>query len=124
MPRGKPKHAVATGDVREASRTNSSNHPDTAGTRQNRDMGRDVVRVSAPALRQGVHRLVGRIDWNRRAVRDAVAILALAAASLILSEWFDLFAALMKFQSICGDWGLDDLAMLLIWRQLPLRREN
>ncbi len=77
-------------------------------------MGRDVIKVSDPALRQGLHRLLGRIDWNRRAVKDAAVIFALAAASLILSERFDLFAAMMKFQAIHGDWGLDDLVMLLI----------
>jgi diguanylate cyclase (GGDEF)-like protein/PAS domain S-box-containing protein len=77
-------------------------------------MARDAVRVSDPAPRKGIHRALGHIHWNRRAVRDAVIIFALAVVSLTVSEWFDLFAALMKFQAIRGDWGLDDLAMLLI----------
>ena len=72
------------------------------------------MRVSALALRQGVHRLLGRVDLNRRAVRDGVVIFTVAAVSLTISEWFDLFVALMKFQAVYGDWGLDDLAMMLI----------
>jgi diguanylate cyclase (GGDEF)-like protein/PAS domain S-box-containing protein len=83
-------------------------------TSENPDMRRHVMRVSVPALRQGVHRLLGRIDLNRRAVRDGIVILALAAVSVTVSEWFDLFSAIMKFQAIYGDWGLDDVAMLLI----------
>jgi diguanylate cyclase (GGDEF)-like protein/PAS domain S-box-containing protein len=72
------------------------------------------MRVSAAALRHGAHRLLGRLDLNRRSVRDGVVIFVLAAVSLTVSEWFDLFAAIMKFQAVYGDWGLDDVAMLLI----------
>ena len=72
------------------------------------------MKASAPALGQGVQRWLSRIDWNRRAVRDAAVIVVLAVISLTISEWFDLFAAMMKFQALYGDWGLDDMAMLLI----------
>ncbi len=77
-------------------------------------MGRDLISVPSPPLRQGPPHWLGRIDWNWRAVRDAAVIFALAALSLIVSEWFDLFAGMMKFQAIYGDWGLDDIAMALI----------
>ena len=70
--------------------------------------------VAISLLRRRVHPWLSRIDWNRRAVRDAAVIFVLAVVSLSISEWFDLFAALMKFQAIYGDWGLDDLAMALI----------
>ena len=97
-------------------------------------MRSDVVSVSAPARRHGVRLWLGRIDWNRRSVRDAAVIFALAAIAVIACEWFDLFAAMMKFQSIYGDWGLDDLAMTLIvlafalsaytWRRLEDLKEE
>jgi diguanylate cyclase (GGDEF)-like protein/PAS domain S-box-containing protein len=85
-----------------------------ARSRWDQQMGRDLINVPAPPLRLRLHPWLNRIDWNRRAVRDAAVIFALAALSLALSERFDLFAALMKFQAIYGDWGLDDLAMMLI----------
>jgi len=77
-------------------------------------MGREAMSVSASALRQGIYRLLRRVDWDQRAVRDAAIIVALATMSLIAGERFDLFAAMMKFQAVYGDWGLDDLAMALI----------
>jgi diguanylate cyclase (GGDEF)-like protein/PAS domain S-box-containing protein len=57
--------------------------------------------------------LLARIDWRQRAVRDAIVIAALTIIVYGFSEWLDLFAGIMKFQSIYGDWGLDDLAMML-----------
>jgi len=77
-------------------------------------MGREPMNVSTTAPRHGIHRLLGRIDWNRRAIGDAAVILLLAILAWALSERFDLFAALMKFQAVYGDWGLDDVAMLFI----------
>ena len=77
-------------------------------------MGRNVMGASAPTPRLGLHRLLGSIEWNQRAIKDAGVICVIAVISLIASEWFDLFAAMMKFQAIYGNWGLDDLAMALI----------
>ena len=64
-------------------------------------------------LRQHSAALLGRIDWRQRAVKDALVIFVLAAIAATLSEWLDLFAGIMKFQAVHGEWGLDDLAMTL-----------
>ena len=61
-----------------------------------------------------VHRLLARVDWKQRAVRDAAALAALGLITWALSEWLDLFAGIMKFQAIYGDWGLDDLVMMCV----------
>jgi diguanylate cyclase (GGDEF)-like protein/PAS domain S-box-containing protein len=70
----------------------------------------DSLRESA---QQQARRLLARIDWRQRAARDAIVIAVLAMVAWGLSEWLDLFVGIMKFQSIYGDWGLDDLAMML-----------
>jgi len=70
--------------------------------------------VSAPLSRRRAHHRFGRIEWNRRAVRDAAVVFLIASVAWTASERFDLFAAIMKFQSVYGEWGLDDLAMMLI----------
>ncbi len=61
-----------------------------------------------------------RLAWSRSAVREAIGILIVAICAWWLTEWFDLYAALMRFQSIYGDWGLDDLAMALTVTSLAL----
>jgi len=55
-----------------------------------------------------------RIDWSKRAVSDAVAIVVLAALAYCLSEWLDIFNVIVKFQAVYGDWGLDDLVIICV----------
>ena len=90
------------------------------------------------SLRESVQRrlrsLLQRIDWRQRSTRDAALVAVAAIVAYGLSERLDLFAEIMKFQAIYGNWGLDDLAMISVvlafalsaytWRRhLDLTRE-
>jgi diguanylate cyclase (GGDEF)-like protein/PAS domain S-box-containing protein len=56
--------------------------------------------------------LLPRIDWSQRATKDAAVIFIVALATWCISEWLDFFATIEKFQSVYGDWGLDDLIIM------------
>ncbi|HTZ01555.1 MAG TPA: EAL domain-containing protein [Xanthobacteraceae bacterium] len=65
-------------------------------------------------VKRGGHRLFRLIDWNQRAVTDAVVIGVFAIISYFLSEWLDIFNTIVKFQAVYGDWGLDDLLLICV----------
>ncbi|HEX3936662.1 MAG TPA: EAL domain-containing protein [Xanthobacteraceae bacterium] len=67
-----------------------------------------------PFAKRGVSRLFRRIDWTQRAVTDALVIGALAVVAYFLSQWVDLFNAIVRFQAVYGDWGLDDLVLICV----------
>ena len=92
------------------------------------------MKLSRSKLR-GVPGAILGPNFNRRAVRDTVAVLIFAVFAFAIVEWLDLFAAIMRFESIYGRWGLDDLAMMLMvssfalfafaWRRMTdLTHEN
>ena len=54
------------------------------------------------------------IDRRQRAVRDAILIVILAAIAYCLIEALDLFNAIVKYQAVYGDWGLDDLVLICV----------
>jgi diguanylate cyclase (GGDEF)-like protein/PAS domain S-box-containing protein len=75
------------------------------------------------------------LDWNKRATRDAAVIFVVAAVAYALSEHFNLFNEIARFQNEHGDWGLDDIVIVSLvvsialaaygWRRMQdLRREN
>src|SRR5579863_6719188 len=55
-----------------------------------------------------------RIDRRQRAVRDAVIIVILAGIAYCATESLDLFNAIVKYQAVYGDWGLDDLVLICV----------
>ena len=92
------------------------------------------MKLSRSKLR-GVPGAILGPNFNRRAVRDTVAVLIFAVFAFAIVEWLDLFAAIMRFESVYGRWGLDDLAMMLMvssfalfafaWRRMTdLTHEN
>jgi diguanylate cyclase (GGDEF)-like protein/PAS domain S-box-containing protein len=54
------------------------------------------------------------LDRRQRAVRDAIVIVILAAIAYCLTESLDLYNAIVKYQAVYGDWGLDDLALICV----------
>jgi diguanylate cyclase (GGDEF)-like protein/PAS domain S-box-containing protein len=64
------------------------------------------------AFKNSVRNLLARVDWSRREQKDMLVIFCLALGAGGMTERFDLFESIMKFQSVYGDWGLDDLAMV------------
>jgi diguanylate cyclase (GGDEF)-like protein/PAS domain S-box-containing protein len=55
-----------------------------------------------------------RIDRRQRAVKDAVVIVILAVMAYCLTAWLNLFDAIVKYQAVYGDWGLDDLVLICV----------
>jgi len=79
--------------------------------------------------------ILGRINWSRRALTDAAVIFIIGLIACGLSEFFNVFDVIVRFQAIYGDWGLDDLVLVCFvmsfalaafaWRRLQdLTAEN
>jgi hypothetical protein len=64
--------------------------------------------------RQSLLQPMRRIDWSQRSIRDAIVIFFLAMLAAVVSEYADFFVTIVRFQSIYGDWGLDDAVMICV----------
>ena len=62
----------------------------------------------------GTLRSLRQIDRRQRAVGDAVVIVVLAGIAYYFTNSLDLFNAIVKYQAVYGDWGLDDLVLICV----------
>ncbi len=65
-------------------------------------------------LKSSVFETTRRLDRRQRAIRDAVIIVIVAGIAYCLTESLDLFDAIVKYQAVYGDWGLDDLVLICV----------
>src|SRR5579862_9294702 len=57
---------------------------------------------------------LAQISAGKRSTKDAVAIFILAGIAWYFSETLGLFQVIVTFQSMYGDWGLDDLVIVCV----------
>jgi diguanylate cyclase (GGDEF)-like protein/PAS domain S-box-containing protein len=72
-----------------------------------------VMKIFRDVLPREV-RLLHRIDWSQRRVKDAVVVAVISLVAWLLVEWLNVFEGIVRFDAVYGDWGLDDLVMLCV----------